>query len=71
MTISVHENNVAVLYHQYKPVGACAGDSRAVEKFIEECSAEHGNIKVYGEHRIVSMRQEEAAKAKEHAGTVA
>ena len=70
-TISVY-NCSAVLYDGTAPVGAVAGDSRAIEKFIDECCSENReNIKVFGEHRIVALRQQEAAKAKEHAGTVA
>jgi hypothetical protein len=67
-TISIY-NCSAVLYDGTAPIGAVAGGSRAIEKFIDECCFENReNIKVFGEHRIVALREQEAAKADENPG---
>lgn len=58
-SITIYDNNVAVLYNKYMPIGACAGDIRAIDKFINWCLNEYGSTKLFGEHLLIAMRQKE------------
>jgi hypothetical protein len=58
-TITIY-NCSAVLYEGNAAIGAVAGTSRAIEKFIIECEESlKQKIHVYGEHALVAMRQRE------------
>ena len=58
-SISIYSNNTAVLYDQYKPISACAGDKETVLKFIDESSMNRENIKIYGQHLLKKEKEEQ------------
>ena len=59
------ENVSAILYKGNAPIGAHAGNSDSIAKWIEEVQSEVGQCKVYGWHRLeVLKRQEEVDERK-------
>lgn len=60
---SININNCsAVLYKGNSPIGAHAGDSYSIRKWIEEQMLEVGKCKVYGWHRLKVLEDVEDEK---------
>ena len=63
-------NCSAILYNGHAPIGAHAGNSDSINTWIEQQLLDLGKMKVYGWHRLIVLKEEEAeAAAKERAKT--
>lgn len=66
-SIGIH-NTTAILYCNRKEVESVTGDSKAIEKFINDKKVEFPNIEVYGNYALRTLKEKEGVQDEKWTG---